>query len=279
MAVELRSVPVTSHRPPCPENTLLQFIGLFYRAGLRLAQWLRCCGRRASKPWHHAGAGAGATSRRVAGAQVLALTLLLSGCGGKPPLQPTESSLLNGALESQWSAAGIPDEGPVSVAQGVIRLGAGLPMTGVRFTGAWDSLNLPWIDYVLTFEAQRVEGQDFFATCTFPVGSPNRCVSLVLGGWGGGLVGISNIDHQDASENMTRAERSFENGRWYRVRIEVREDDLQVWIDDAPMVNVSIKGRRLELRSGDIDHCTPLGFASWRTVGEIRAVKITRLAR
>ncbi len=205
--------------------------------------------------------------------------LLLTGCGDSASPLQQEITLLQPGQETLWSAAGIPEEGPVTVSEGVIRLESGTPMTGARLSEDWDSLSLPWIDYALTFEARRVEGQDFFATCTFPVGSADRCVSLVLGGWGGGLVGISSIDHLDASENSTRAERPFTNGQWYRLRIEVREDDLQAWIDDAPMVNVSIKGRRLELRSGDIDHCTPLGFASWRTVGEVRSVKITRLSR
>lgn len=44
-------------------------------------------------------------------------------------------------------------------------------------------------------------------------------------------------------------------------------DDIQVWIDDRPMVNTSIKGRHLSLRSGEIDRCVPLGFAYWRTTG------------
>lgn len=201
------------------------------------------------------------------------------GCGDKAPPKMAELALLNPGLQSQWVPSGIPEEGPVTVKDGVIQVGAGLPMSGVRFSGDWQALGLPWIDYALTFEARRVEGQDFFATCTFPVGSADRCVSLVIGGWGGGLVGISSIDHLDASENTTRGEKHFENCQWYRVRIEVREDDLQVWINDAPMVNTSIKGRRLSLRSGDIDRCTPLGFATWRTIGEIRAVKVARLTR
>ena len=104
-------------------------------------------------------------------------------------------------------------------------------------------------------------------------------MSLVVGGWGGGLVGISSIDHLDASENSTRGEMRFENGEWYRVRIEVREDDLRVWINDAPMVNTSIKSRHLGLRPGDIDRCVPLGFATWRTEGEIRAVRVSRLKK
>jgi hypothetical protein len=186
-----------------------------------------------------------------------------------------------GELAQQWGSAGISSGGEVRLdaPKGVLRVAAGEPMTGARFAGDWLALGLPLTRYRLTFEARRVEGQDFFATATFPVGALDRCVSLVIGGWGGGLVGISSIDDQDASENSTRGERRFENGRWYRVRVEVREEDLQVWIDDAPMVNVSIRGRRLGLRSGEIDRCVPLGFATWRTVGEVRQVVVEPLRR
>jgi hypothetical protein len=203
----------------------------------------------------------------------------LAGCGAGEDGKPREVALLAEGLEAKWVAAGIPEQGPVTVSEGVLRVGEGLPMSGARFEGDWEALGLPWTQYELTFEARRVEGQDFFATCTFPAGGHDRCVSLVLGGWGGGLVGISSIDHLDASENSTRGEMRFENGEWYRVRIEVREDDLRVWINDAPMVNTSIKSRHLGLRPGDIDRCVPLGFATWRTIGEIRAVRVSRLKK
>ena len=205
---------------------------------------------------------------------LLTLAWIVTGCSDPLPSQPLAISLSRIELESQWQASGIPEQGPTEVAGGVLRIGEGTPMTGILFVGDWEALKLPWIDYALTFEARRVEGQDFFATCTFPVGSPDRCVSLVVGGWGGGLVGISCIDQLDASENNTRGEMAFKNGTWYQFRIEVREDDLQVWINGAPMVNVSIKGRQLSLRSGDIDSCAPLGFATWRTVGEIRSIVV-----
>jgi hypothetical protein len=202
---------------------------------------------------------------------------LITSCGDPTPPQQTAISLSSSELQSQWQASGIPEQGPTEVSESVLRIGEGIPMTGIRFVGDWGALNLPWIDYALTFEARRVEGQDFFATCTFPIGGPDRCVSLVVGGWGGGLVGISCIDQLDASENNTRGEMAFNNGTWYRFRIEVREDDLQVWINGAPMVNASIKGRQLSLRSGEIDTCVPLGFATWRTVGEIRSIVVQRL--
>lgn len=203
--------------------------------------------------------------------------LALAGCGRSRPRPPRRVALLEGPLNAAWTAAGMAEEGPVEVLPDRLRLHPGQPMTGVRFAGDWEALGLPWVDYALSFEARRVEGRDFFATCTFPVGSAACCLSLVIGGWGGGLVGVSSLDYLDASQNHTRGELTFENGRWYRVRVEVRADDLQAWIDDRPVVNTSLKGRHLSLREGEIERCVPLGFATWFTLGEVRAVVVERL--
>ena len=212
--------------------------------------------------------------RAVLGALTAAVAVA---CKPSAPRPPRRMALLEGPLHAAWTAAGMAEEGPVEVLADRLRLHPGAPMTGVRFGGDWEALGLPWVDYTLSFEARRVEGRDFFATCTFPVGSAARCLTLVVGGWGGGLVGISSLDYLDASQNHTRGELTFENGRWYRVRLEVRADDLQAWIDDRPVVNTSLKGRHLSLREGEIERCVPLGFATWFTLGEVRDVVIERL--
>ena len=147
-------------------------------------------------------------------------------------------------------------------------------MTGVRFD-AWDSAALPRTRYAIEYEAMRVEGNDFFGTVTFPVNDTHA--TLIVGGWGGTLVGISSIDDMDASENSTRGNSFFENNRWHKVRIEVREDDLRAWIDGRLFVNVSIKGRKVGLRTGEISKCQPFGFATYATQARIRGVAIRRL--
>lgn len=205
--------------------------------------------------------------------------LTAAACKPAPPPPPHRFALLSEALRAHWQPAGIPAEGRVEITQDRLSLHPGQPMTGARFACDWEELGLPWVGYALTYEARRVEGGDFFATCTFPVGAAGRFLSLVVGGWGGGLVGISSIDYLDASQNSTRGELSFDNGRWYQIRLEVREHDLQAWIDGRPVVNTSLKGRHLSLRAGDIDRCTPLGFATWFTHGEIRRIEIERLKR
>jgi hypothetical protein len=206
----------------------------------------------------------------------LVLTFSLCGCGPAPEPPPAVVNLTGEDFLAMWTPAGIPGEGECGARDGVLYVGAGQPMSGVRFDGDWEELRLPVTDYDLEFESRRVDGEDFFATCTFPVGALDRCVSLVLGGWGGGLVGISSIDHYDASQNQTRSEKAFENGVWYRVRIAVRDDEIAVWIDGRPVARVATRGRHLGLRPGDIDHCAPLGFASWATDGEVRAVMMRR---
>ncbi|MBL9133968.1 MAG: hypothetical protein JNG86_22340 [Verrucomicrobiaceae bacterium] len=197
-------------------------------------------------------------------------TLLLAGCG--EPAKPLH--LLDAAHSASWRAAGIADEGKVIIEKNEITLHSGAPITGARFE-AWKPPAFPSTRYAIDYEAMRVEGGDFFGTVTFPVGEAH--LSFVMGGWGGTLVGLSSIDHRDASENETRGDLAFENGRWYRVRIEVREDDIRAWIDQKPFVNVNIRGRRLELRAGGIEKCAPFGFASYLSTARVRGVTITRL--
>jgi hypothetical protein len=149
-------------------------------------------------------------------------------------------------------------------------------MTGNVFP-TWEQDKLPLINYRITYEAMRVSGSDFFGSVTFPVESRDRCVTFVLGGWGGTQVGISSIDGSDASQNPTGSSHRFEDGRWYRIRIEVEEQSLRVWLDDLPLVSFNPKGRQLHLRGADIAKCVPFGFATFGTEGRIRACVVERL--
>lgn len=164
---------------------------------------------------------------------------------------------IEGATELEW------DEGSRS-----LRMGVGLDLNGVRWTGP-----LPKVPYVVELEARRMSGNDFFCGLTFPVRSGKECVSLILGGWGGSVVGISSIDGMDASENSTGSQREFENLRWYRIRVEVGEERVQAWIDDVQVVDAHTEGHALSLRSGPIEDCAPLGLASWQTSAELRGMK------
>ncbi len=211
--------------------------------------------------------------RGIKNALVVIILTVINGCG--PPEDPV-THLLDDAHLASWQPAGIPDEGTVHVSANLIELEAGKPMSGVKFS-AWKAPNFPFTDYAIEYEAMRLAGRDIFGMVTFPVGDAGTHATFVLGGWGGTVTGISNIDFSDANENQTRGELPFENDRWYRVKVEVRPDVLRAWIDDRLVVNVSIRGRHISLRPGYADHCLPFGFATWHTGAVIRGVTVTRL--
>jgi acyl-homoserine lactone acylase PvdQ len=207
---------------------------------------------------------------------VLATLMTTVGCSPPSSSPAAPVDLLDGQWAPHWRPAGIPDEGAVTVKEAELHLAAGQPMTGAKFV-AWQAPQLPLTNYRITYEAMRVEGDDAFGMVSFPVNKADTHATFVLGGWGGTVTGISSIDYSDANENQTRAEQRFANGRWYRVKVEVREDDLRAWIDDKLVVNVSIKGRHISLRPGFIDHCLPFGFATYATAARIRKVFVERL--
>lgn len=183
-------------------------------------------------------------------------------------------NLLSEAHAAAWKPAEIEKCGAAKVAANEAVLDAGEPITGLRFEH-WQKESLPLQDYTITCEAMRVEGRDFFAAITFPVRSIDTCCTFVAGGWGGALTGISSIDGMDAADNETRSEQKFANGKWHRLKIEVRADKLTAWIDDRLVLGASIQNRRLSLRPGDIEKCAPFGLATYATKGRVRNLVIS----
>jgi hypothetical protein len=57
------------------------------------------------------------------------------------------------------------------------------------------------------------------------------------------------------------------------MRLEVTPDRISAWIDDKPVVNVSIAGRGIGLRPGDIKLSAPFGFASYNSTGSVRKIE------
>jgi hypothetical protein len=180
------------------------------------------------------------------------------------------TALFDGNSLDGWRETAFNRHGKITVENSAIVLGVGDPMTGITWTK-----DFPKSDYEIRFEASRKQGGDFFASLTFPVGA-SHC-TWITGGWGGDIVGLSSIDGWDASENETRAYYNFENGRWYAFRLEVRKDRIRGWINDEQIVSVSIAGREVDLRFGEIGLSRPLGFASYGTTGAIRKIEYRRL--
>ncbi len=182
---------------------------------------------------------------------------------------PTETSLFDGKSLGHWKITDFGGQGDVYVKDGAIYLEMGNDMTGVNWTGPLVRMN-----YEITLEAMRVDGSDFFCGLTFPV-AENPC-SLILGGWGGGVCGLSNIDYYDAANNETTKFMSFEDNKWYRVRLRVTPDRIQAWLDDEELVNIETTGRKIDIRA-EVDLSQPLGIATWQTAGAIRNIHLRRL--
>lgn len=144
-------------------------------------------------------------------------------------------------------------------------------LTGVRYEGP-DTL--PQTDYEWRFEAKRIAGHDFFAGATFPVGVSH--LTLILGGWGGSVCGLSNIDDLDAAQNETRFIFPFTTQVWYAVRIRVAEQKVQVWFDERQVVDFVTTDRKLNLRQ-EVILTAPWGFCTFLTTGAIRNISLLPL--
>jgi hypothetical protein len=98
----------------------------------------------------------------------------------------------------------------------------------------------------------------------------------VGGGWGGTVVGLSNVDRLGAVENETHREQEFEDRRWYRIRVRVTEERVEAWIDDVPVVDLKHADRTLSLRPGDIQKSLPLGLSTYMTTAAVRDIRLRR---
>jgi hypothetical protein len=161
------------------------------------------------------------------------------------------------------------DHGKVEVRDGQVLLGRGKPASGIAWRG-----DFPRVNYEVTLQAKRVEGSDFFCGLTFPVGD-SYC-TLILGGWGGGVTGLSNIDQMAAVENETTDYVEFQQDRWYRVRLRVAEDKLEAWVDDRQIVDVLTKDRKFSIW-WEQEPARPFGIASWNTAAALRDIQLRPL--
>jgi hypothetical protein len=205
----------------------------------------------------------------------IAACLLLTGPAAAQPQTGKGSeaggeALFDGKTLTNWKPTKFIGEGAVKVENGQIILEAGRDLTGIT----WSGPQLPATNYELTLQAMRVEGSDFFAAVTFPAG--DSFCSLILGGWGGTVVGLSSINGMDASENQTSQSIEFEAGRWYNVRIRVTPGMIEAWLDGKQIIKQDLKGNTVDTRI-EVDLSRPLGVASWRTKSALRDIRLRRL--
>jgi len=181
------------------------------------------------------------------------------------------SYLFNGTDLDGWEITNFGPQGPVYVSGGEIILGVGEGCTGITWKKEFPSVN-----YKVTLEAKRVTGNDFFCGMTFPAGI-DPC-SLIVGGWGGTVVGLSSINGRDASENETTTYMVFDRDKWYRICLIVKSDTIRALIDDKVVVDFARGNKILSIRP-EVELSRPFGIASWNTTAALKNIRVERIEK
>ncbi len=213
--------------------------------------------------------GAGAVDKKASGS---------TGAGVEGKRAPATMVLFDGSTMKGWVQSGFEGEtavrlvNPFRDGRGAIVIEAGTTLNGITWTRGGE---LPRMNYEVSLETMKLAGGDFFCSLTFPVG--REAATLILGGWGGTLVGVSSIDNNDAAENETTQGMAVDLERWYRVRVRVTEAKLEIWLDDEKIVDFETAGRKFSLRPGEIQKSLPLGVATFMTKAAVRDIRNRRL--
>ena len=214
-------------------------------------------------------AGILAALRTVYAADTLVAELLGGGAAGSAASAVLREDawrpLFDGTSLGKWRPTGFGGEGEVVVEDGAIKIGMGADLSGITWGG-----EVPRQDYEISLDAQRADGNDFFCGLTFPVGE-DPC-SFIVGGWGGGVVGLSSIDGEDAAHNATTSFKEFKTGRWYAIRVRVSPDRIVCFIDDEQVVDQPLADRKLSIRN-EVSPSKPLGIATYATTALVKNIR------
>jgi Domain of Unknown Function (DUF1080) len=180
-------------------------------------------------------------------------------------------ALFDGKTLDGWKRSSFGGTSKVHVKEGAVVIDKGDAMNGITYTRG----DFPKLDYEVTLEGKKLAGEDFFCTTTFPVG--NSFCSLVVGGWGGQVVGLSSINSLDASENLTSQVKEFKSNQWYRVRLRVTGERIQAWIDKEHLIDLATADKKISIRI-ECAPSKPFGIATWHTAGAVRNIRVRMLS-
>jgi hypothetical protein len=182
------------------------------------------------------------------------------------PKEAAWRELFDGKSLAGWKQSGYGGE-EATVEDGKIVIPLAERLAGITYTGD----DLPKTNYEVELEARRVDGNDFFVGLTFPVGDSHA--SLIVGGWGGSVCGISSLDGEDANNNETRKTLRFKKGQWYKVRLRVEPNRIRAWLDGEPLLDVDTTARKVDVRP-EIAPSKPFGLATFSTSAEVKCVRL-----
>ncbi|MDB5319170.1 MAG: hypothetical protein JWN40_801 [Phycisphaerales bacterium] len=195
-----------------------------------------------------------------------------AGAATAPGADAKVMTLFDGKTMKNWKTTEFGGEGPAEVEEGQIIVHSGSTLSGVNWTGP----ALPKENYEIELDAMKLDGSDFFVGLTFPY--KNDYASLVLGGWGGSVVGISSVNGNDAANNEWSAAREFKKKTWYHVRLRATGERISAWLDNdtEPFLDIETTGKEISTRS-DIDAAKPLGLSTYQTSAAYKNIILRKL--
>lgn len=171
------------------------------------------------------------------------------------------------------------DHGVVQVKDGALVITKGMPGSGVNIDPKVFK-DLPRMNYEVFMTAKRVEGGDFFCGLTFPI-EKSYC-TLILGGWGGGSIGLSNVDRMSAIENETSEFYEFKNGEWYDIHLVVSEKEIRATLgvaggkDKKKLFSIATKEHKYNIW-WEQEPARPFGITTWNTTAAFKKIEVRRL--
>ena len=217
------------------------------------------------------------TLKKFSSIFITVLAISVGGCvvtkqNGTLGSTDSEIILFDGKSLDNWERTDFAGKGEIFIDKnGSLVLEMGAELSGLH----WKGEALPTANYEITLQAKRTMGSDFFCGLTFPYKESHA--TLILGGWGGSLIGISSLDDFDASENETGDAYIFEDNQWYDVRLKVTDSEFTVWIDGKSVIDCEVEGRRVGMRPGEIEMSVPLGICTFATTGVLKNIKLRKI--
>ena len=203
--------------------------------------------------------------------------LLFIGCQGikqtaSSPRDSSEIVLFDGKDLKEWEVTDFAGKGEIFIDEnGSLVLEMGAELSGLH----WKGRDLPKSNYEISLQTKRTMGSDFFCGLTFPYQESHA--TLVLGGWGDSLIGISSLDDFDASENETGDAYIFEDQQWYDIKLRVTDEEFTVWIDKKSVIDCEVVGRKVSMRPGEIEMSVPLGITTFATTGKFKNISLKKI--
>jgi hypothetical protein len=176
-------------------------------------------------------------------------------------------TLFDGETLDFWDSAPFPFCGKIEVHDSAIILQRGQPLSGIVWNGLIRQMN-----YELSLQAKRIDGEDFFCGITFPIGQ--NFASLLIGSSGGSDCRLCCIGGLEPS--VSAQSQPFENERWYSVRLRVAGTHIQAWIDETAAVDLDTTDKMLALRD-DLAASKPLAIMTNNASAAVRKIVLTLL--